>query len=109
MADTTIVFYGMRIEISVDELDILESRKHPLQIVAKKVGLESYWGNFAAPNEKYLLFVGKLLGKLGFEDLKEIQIHEEKLAKIAKEVSAKLIDAGISHTAFLYLEHQPDQ
>ena len=109
MADTTIVLYGMRVEISADELDILESRKHPLQIVAKKVGLESYWGNFATPNEKYLLFIGKLLGKLGVENLNGIKIPEEKLAKIANEVSAKLIDAGISHTAFLYLEHQPDQ
>ncbi len=108
MADTTIVFYGIRQEVGDDDLDELESRSHPMQIAAKKVGLESYWGNFAAPAERYLLFVGKLLGKLGAEDRMEIQINADDFANIAKAVDTKLGDAGISEIASLHLDYQPD-
>lgn len=79
-----------------------------MQIAAKKVGLESYWGNFSAPNEKYLLFVGKLLGKLGVEDRMEIQIDADDLAMTVKSVSSKLNDARISETALLHLSCQSD-
>lgn len=108
MANTTIVFYGIRLEVSDDDLDALESRSHPMQIAAKSAGLESYWGNFAAPNERYLLFIGKLLGKLGVEDRMEVQITADEFANTAKAVSAKLSNAGVSEAASLYLDYQPD-
>jgi len=108
MADTTIVFYGIKLEVSHDDLDELESRSHPMLVAARKVGLENYWGNFAAPDERYLLFVGKSLGKLGVEDRTEIQIDVNDLAKTAEIVVEKLQDAGIPGTASLHLDYQPD-
>ncbi len=103
-----IVFYGVRLEVNDCDLDDLESRSHPMQIAAKRVGLESYWGNFAAPKERYFLFVGKLLGKLGVEDRMEIQLNADDFANTATVVAAKLGDAGISHKPFLHLDYQPD-
>ena len=108
MADTTIVFYGIRLEVSDDDLEELESRSHPMQIAARNSGLENYWGNFAAPSERYFLFVGKLIGKLGPEDLAEIQFNEDNFAKTAKVVAEKLRESGLSGTATIYLSYQPD-
>ena len=108
MADTTIVFFGIRLEVDDGDLDDLESRSHPMQIAAARVGLESYWGNFAAPNERYFLFVGKLLGKLGIEDRTEIQVNTNDFTNTATDVAAKLSDAGISQPPLLHLAYQPD-
>ena len=58
-AATTIAFIGVRFEIRTDEeIDSLERRSHPEIIRARKAGLDHYWGNFAAPGERNLLFVG---------------------------------------------------
>jgi len=107
MADTTVVLFGIRLEVSDDDLDELESRTHPMQIAAKRAGLESYWGKFSVPAENHLLFVCKLIGKLGVEDRMGIQINADDFARTAKTVSTKLRDAGISETALLHLEYQP--
>ena len=108
MADTTVVFYGIKLEVSDDDLDELESRSHPMQIAARNSGLENYWGIFAAPNERYLLFVGKLLGKIGVEDRMEIEIEGDDFAKTAKVIGEKLSESGLFGTATLYVEYQPD-
>jgi|688.fasta_scaffold310791_2 hypothetical protein len=108
MADTTIAFYGVKFEMGDLDLDLLESRIHPFQIAAKRFGLDSYWGNFEGPNERFLLFVGRLLGKLGFEDRMEIQMTPDELMNVVQTVTAKLRDAGISDAAMLHLDFQPD-
>jgi hypothetical protein len=55
-----------------------------------------------------LLFVGRLLGKLGFEDRMEIQMTPDELMNVVQTVTAKLRDAGISDAAMLHLDFQPD-
>jgi hypothetical protein len=79
-----------------------------MQVAADRVGLESHWGNFAAPDERYFLFVGKLFGKLGVEDRMEIQLNADEFANTATDVAAKLGDAGIFHRPLLHLDYQPD-
>jgi phosphatidylinositol alpha 1,6-mannosyltransferase len=43
MADTTIVFYGIKLEVSDDDLEKLESRSHPMQIAARKAVEHRTW------------------------------------------------------------------
>jgi hypothetical protein len=108
MADTTIVFYGIRIQVDDDDLEALEARSHPLLAASKSAGLDTYWGIFDEADEAHLLFVGKLLGKLGVEDCYESHILGDDLIKVTEETSKRLRKAGISGTITLYLQYHPD-
>lgn len=108
MAATTIAFYGVLLKPSEEELESLENRSHPVILNAKKASLQYYWGNFGGDGELYLLFVGKLLGKLGVEDASELHLDGEQLANIAAEVSSKLASAGFTETPTFCLRFQPD-
>jgi hypothetical protein len=108
MSATTIAFYGIRLNLGEDEIEALEDRSHPALLSARKVGLQHYWGNFGAPGESYLLFVGKLLGKLGVEDASELRVDAAQLGQIAAEVSSKLSSEGFSELPALLLQYQPD-
>ncbi|HVS34952.1 MAG TPA: hypothetical protein VMS17_05180 [Gemmataceae bacterium] len=108
MADTTIAFFGIRLEVCDDDLEALELRSHRAVVNAKKAGLEHYWGNFGAPGERYLLFVGKPLGKLGVEDSTEIRVSPEQFVQIATDVAGRLVKAGFSDTPSLFLQFQAD-
>ena len=62
-ADAFVVFYGIRYEVPVDgdsEIELLEKRKHPLQIAARNAELDTWWGCLTADAD-YHLFVGKSL------------------------------------------------
>jgi hypothetical protein len=109
MASTTIIFFGIRLEPSEDEIERLEDRSHPAILSARKAGLQYYWGNFGAPGESYLLFIGKLLGKLGVEDASELRFGTEQLSQIASEVSSKLSSAGFAEVPVLLSQFQPDE
>jgi hypothetical protein len=107
-ADSTVVYYGVRFEVSDDEVVALENRSHEKIIVARRYGLKYYWGNFAAPNSKYLLFIGDELGIIGLENRRQIHFRAEDLAKRMKETETKLSRAGIAELPALYLEWQTD-
>lgn len=108
MADTTIVFCGVRLNLDENSIDQLESRSHPVLVAAKQAGLEYYWGTFGYPDEKYLLFVGKMIGKFGAEDRTELRVGVSDFAQIADVVAEKLIVAGIFEAALLHVHYQPD-
>lgn len=107
-AATTIAFYGIRLDVGEADLQMLEDRSHPAIVSARKVGLQHYWGNFAEPGERYLLFVGKSLGKLGVEDSTEVRFTLEQLAQVAVDVSSRLSNAGFSGAPSLFVQFQPD-
>ncbi len=108
MASTTVVFFGIRLEPSEDEIEALEDRSHPAILSARKVGLQYYWGNFGSPGELYLLFIGKLLGKLGVEDASRLDFDEEQLSEIAADVTSKLSRAGFSEAPLFLAQFQSD-
>lgn len=108
MAATTIVFYGIRLNVAEDEIESLEERSHTAVVVARKAGLDHYWGNFDAPGERYYLFLGKLFGKLGEEDSKEALVTSADFSNTAADVDDRLSKAGFSQTPSLYLQFQPD-
>lgn len=108
MASTTIAFIGTRLDVTEDEIELLEDRSHPVIVQAKRNGLDFYWGNFEAPDERYFLFVGKLLGKLGVEDAAQVQIPAAQFADIESAVSRGFEQAGISAKPILIVQFQPD-
>lgn len=109
MAATTIVFYGIRFEVTEDDITALESRTHPKILAAKEVGLEYYWGNFDSPDEEYVMFIGKLIGKIGVEDHREFQFKATEITEIEKLVSGRLRQVGIVEKSSLHFKYQPDQ
>jgi len=105
---STIVFFGVRFELTEDEVTALEERTHPKLVAATQCGLKHYWGNFDAPGRRYLLFIGDRLGVLGLEDDREIEISTVELAARMKDTEIKLQRAGIVTAAALYLQWQAD-
>ncbi|PQO41927.1 hypothetical protein [Blastopirellula marina] len=108
MAATTIVFYGIRLEVPESDVTALESRTHPKILAAREVGLEYYWGNFDSPGEEYVMFIGKLIGKIGFEDHNELQFNVAMISEIAELVSGRLRQVGFVEKPCLHLKFQPD-
>lgn len=108
MADTTVVFLGLKMEVAIDEIPALESRSFPILVSARRAGLEHYWGNFESPDERYWLFIGKLLGRLGIEDEQEVVISPQSLVSQSTDVAEKLRDAGLPGAPVLYIELQRD-
>jgi hypothetical protein len=108
-SESTIVFYGIRLEISDGELDSLEERTHPLLVTARQNGLKHYWGNFALKGSKYVLLIGDRLGVFGLENEKSLQISLPELATRAAETDDRLQRCGITEPARLLLEWQPDE
>ena len=107
-AESTVVFYGVQFNMRDEEITALEDRSHPLLVVARRNGLKHYWGNFATPNSKWLLFIGDKLGILGLENEWEIQIRHDDLSDRMNEVEAKLRLTGIDEPPILCMAWQPD-
>ncbi len=107
-ASTCLVFYGLRFEVAKAQIEPLEKRSHPTLRAARRVGLKHYWGNFGAPGDRYLLFVGANLGLLGIENSLEIRHTESDLKILIEEAKAKLKDSGLSGEPALYAQLIPD-
>ena len=108
MADTSLIFVGIKIDVRDDELELLERRSHPAQRVAMAVGLDHYWGNFSSSSERYCIYVGRLICKIGCEDQTDSQITIASLAELEVVVSQKLQEARIEQPPLLHLAYQPD-
>jgi hypothetical protein len=107
-ADVCIAYYGIRHEVSADAITTLEMRSDARLVVARKIGLKTYWGNFGAPGERHLLFIGAELGVLGPENLAEVRFGSADLQKTFQETSAKLRSAGFDEEGQLYLQWMAD-
>jgi hypothetical protein len=108
MADTTIVFFGIRLDIPPEEVEALETRTHNIILEAKKAGLQHYWGNFGVQSDRFVLFVGKLLGKFGIEDRTDLEISPEQLGKVVEDITSRLRSAGFAELPSLLVQAQPD-
>ena len=108
MAATSVVFFGVRTPLNDADLESLEDRSHPLISSAKRCGLDHYWGNFGAPGERYFLFLGRRIAKLGVEDSAAVQIGADEMVQIVSEVTDRLRQCGISDPPSLFAQFQPD-
>lgn len=107
-ASACIAYVGLRFEVATDEIEALENREDNRQASARSVGLTSYWGNFGADADRYLLFIGTQVGILGPENASSVQILDQDLTAIMSDVRAKLEAAGIKGSVSLHLEWLDD-
>lgn len=105
--EAVVVFYGVRYAVDDNNIELLESRSDPRLIAARKHGLKYYWGNFAGPQSRYLLFIGDKLGIVGIENDREIQVTPNVLTERMRHTESKLRDAGISEAPQLFIQWQP--
>lgn len=109
-ADVVTIYYGIRFQVvESTELQQLRIGKHPLARLARKVGLDHYWGNFSMGGDDfYVLYVGTKLGEFGHEGLPELELSDERLGKIQRDTKKKLAQAGFSLIPALLAQFEPD-
>jgi len=107
-AESCLAFYGIRFEVGADEIEPLELERDQRMVLARKHGLDHYWGNFGAPGDRYLLFVGRKIGVLGAEYADELSIGREALVCLMDETAAKVKGAGFQGAPCLWIQREPD-
>jgi hypothetical protein len=108
-ADRTVVFYGIRFEITWEDVEKLDQDNGDRRIVAaRKANLDIYYANFGGLAERFLLFIGKHLGSLGLEDNQERILTKEEFDAIISATDSKLAASEFDGTPKLYIEWQQD-
>ncbi len=88
-------------------IESLKLRTDSRIVAARKGGLKYYWGNFASPDERYLLFIGAPVGIMGPEGETEVQLTEQLFA-LMTWVRTKLKSAGFEGSPQLYVQWEED-
>ncbi len=107
-ANACVIYFGLRFEIPPDGIEAIETRSDPRIVAARKAGLKSYWGNFGAPDEQYLLFIGAQLAVMGPENQAEVTLGVPELEAVVASVREKLEAAGLAGMPSLHIQWQPD-
>lgn len=107
-SDTFIAYYGLRFEISNDEIEAIEDRSDARVAAARKIGMKYYWGNFGGLEERYLLFVGEEIGIFGDENSVEASFNLEDSRFSANDMKKKFNLAGFFGDPELHLIWQSD-
>ncbi|MEN3746419.1 hypothetical protein TPR58_04510 [Sphingomonas sp. HF-S3] len=109
-ADTCIIYFGVRYDVTPDEFELIESKRDARQIAARRVGLKSYWGIFLGHDRKIkrLLFVGKEVAIFGPENLLSTKITPEHLSVIITETCEQLRLADFVGEVALHCEWLAD-
>jgi len=107
-ADSFVIYFGVRRELSEAEYDTCERKQHAWQMIARQFGLNQYWGNFSIDSDRYILLIGHQLGAFGAEGLSELELSSEEFALMSNEVSEKLRRAGIDQDPAFHCLYEPD-
>lgn len=102
-AEANLVFFGLRFDLSEEDAERGDIRKHPFVAQARSAGLEHYMGNFGGSEPLYYLFIGKKLGLTGGENDIEVMVSPNELSFIVEETQKKLQDAGFDESPMLYV------
>lgn len=108
--DSTHLFYGVRYQISdQSEVKQIQTGEHLLLKAAKKVGLESMWGNFDLNGgEYYLLYIGPEISIIGYEGKSDLELSDAEFTRVQIDVRRKLAAAGFSLVPALLAQFEPD-
>ena len=101
--EASLIFFGIRFEISEDEITNVEDRKHPIVSQARSVGLQVFWEDIGINTPTYCGFVGRELATLGVENEAEVAIEQSSLNELMDKVRNKLNEAGIPGDPKLYM------
>ena len=109
-ADSTLVFYGVRFAVAPVESETLETRRDSRVLLARKFGLDHWWGDFAtaAGEREQFLFVGAKLSQIGYEGEFEKRICRSRLTELMDQIEDKLSCAGLDGEPELHVQFQPD-
>lgn len=107
MSQSTVVFYGLRFEISGDEIEACEDRTHAHIVTARRHGLAHFWDEVSGDGQRYVLFVGSRLGWLGPENDLDVGIQRVDLLRVIESTDAKLMAAGFQEFAALHIQWLP--
>ena len=107
-ADSFLILYGLKHQLSEEECDDCEREQHPWILLAKQNGLDHYWGNFYVDADRYILLVGHKIGTFGGEGVAEATLSSEDISQISKDVAEKLRAAGLDQAAALHCLYEPD-
>jgi hypothetical protein len=107
-ANACLVYYGLRFEVSRNEIENLETRSDARMVAARKAGLRHFWANFGAPGERHLLFIGAQLAIMGPENKLELAMQSQELLTLMESTKAKLHTAALAGEPSLYLQWKPD-
>ncbi len=108
-ASFTIVFVGIRRTVLPAEVESFEDRSHPVMASARKAGLDCFWGNFGKPSERYLAFIGRLIGRFGAEDHVVAELTQAQFAEIHADVHHRLQMAGLTEPPALFIQFVADE
>jgi hypothetical protein len=109
-ADVFLVCYEIRWDINAsdeDQIHALEMREDPRIRAARENGMNFWWGRTVEEN-RYSLLVGKMIGRFGWENEREVQLEDEAVFHIIEETKRKLGVAGFEETPALHCLFEPD-
>lgn len=107
-AGNSICFFGVRIDLDREAMELVETRVHPLVRLARANKLHAYYGDMNRPHERYQLFIGHLFANLGLEGSAEVSLTAEELSRTMSETTERLCAAGIPDEPRMWFQHEPD-
>ena len=102
-ADSFIAFFGVRFELSEEEMELCETREDDRIRRARKTKLDFCFDR-PTDGEQYFLYVGRSLAGLGIEAKMYEKFSEAKLLEIVSETKTRLTQADISGEPALHLQ-----
>lgn len=110
-ADAFHVCYGIRREVAASDaetLELLQRRRHPLQVAAKKHRLQCWWG-VTSESRRFFMLVGRIVGQYGWEGDQAGKLDDSEVAAVAAETQERLRAAGIEGVPAWHFQFEPDR
>jgi hypothetical protein len=109
-ADAFLDCYGLRWEVDAaneEEITLLEKRKDPRQLAAKRHTLNSWWV-VTTDQGRYFLIVGALVGNFGREGDHALQLTDSEATVLVQTTKEKLLTANFERQPTWHFQFEPD-
>lgn len=108
-APSCLAFFGIRFELSREEIELVETRADERVVRARRSRLDHYAGKFVLDGrERWLLFVGKKIANVGPEMGMAADLDRVELERALEDTSRSLVAAGWSGPPRLFIQYEPD-
>jgi hypothetical protein len=108
-APSCLVFFGLRFDLSREEIEPVETRADERVVRARRSRLDHYMGKFVVDGkERWLLFVGKKIANVGPDTGLALDLDRADLERALEDTSRKLVEAGWSGPPRIFIQYEPD-